>query len=234
MATLSELRDDDLRWAVVLRERTRLADALHDGALQEVLGLRQDCAGAVAGDPVALAGLQDGLRRMTAELRALTGAMHEPSLDELPLREAIDRVVGALRIRGRVRIVVDVEPGTDGFNDPVVRETVRELVTNVARHAAATTAVVGIALAGDDLVLRVVDDGVGLDPAEADAARAAGHIGLGRLSRRARRLGGDVEILPVVPSGTSVTVRFPVGALRQPAAADRDAFAAQLLRMETR
>ncbi|MEV4423213.1 ATP-binding protein [Patulibacter sp. NPDC049589] len=173
MATLSELRDDDLAWAVVLRERTRLADALHDGALQEVVALRRNCTDAIDGDRVALGGLQDGLRRMTAELRALTGAMHEPSLDEVTLREAVERVVGALRIRARLEIAVDIDAATNGYNDPVVRETVRELLTNVAQHANATTVAVTIALVGNELQLRVVDDGIGFDPVAAGLARSS-------------------------------------------------------------
>ncbi|MSW49995.1 MAG: diguanylate cyclase, partial [Actinobacteria bacterium] len=215
MATLSELRDDDLTWAVVLRERTRLADALHDGALQELLGLRQDCVDVLAGDAEAVHRLHDGLRRMTEELRVLTGAMHEPTLEELPLGEAVDRVVAALRIRGRLEIAVDIDPATDVYNDAVVRETVRELTANVARHAVATMVAVSISLVGDDLRLRVVDDGIGFDTVKAETARAAGHIGLGRLARLVERLGGEVEIRPAVPTGTSVAVRLPVGALHR-------------------
>jgi two-component system NarL family sensor kinase len=214
MATLSELRDDDLAWAVVLRERTRLAEALHDGALQEVVALRHRCGDAIAGDAAALAGLREGLRRMTNELRALTGALHEPTLDELPLRAAIDRILAAVPGRAGLHVDIDVEPAAERFNDPVVRETVRELTMNVAQHAQATMAAVSITLADGDLRLRVVDDGVGFDPVKARIARAAGHIGLGRLERVAERLGGSVDICPAVPAGTSVTVCLPVGELR--------------------
>lgn len=214
MATLSDLRDDDLAFDVVLRERTRLADALHDGALQEVVMLRHDCTDAIGGDLQALQPLQDGLLRMTTQLRALTSAMHEPSLNELSLREAIGRIVGALQTRGRLEIAVDVDRAADGYNDPVLRETVRELTTNVAQHANATMVAISIALEHDEIRVRVVDDGTGFDPVKAKTARTAGHIGLARLQRLADRLGGTFDMGPAVPVGTIATVRLPAATLR--------------------
>lgn len=203
-----DLYDDDIAFDAMQRERTRLADALHDGALQEVFALRRDCR-RVTCEGDARHDLDDGLGRVMTELRTLTGALHEPSLDEVSLRTAVGRIVAAVRIRNRIVITVDVAPGADGYNAPVVRETVRELTTNIAQHADASIATIAIALEGDDLVLRVADDGSGVNPAKAESARAAGHIGLTRLRRSADRLGGSFDLRPAIPAGTVATVRFP-------------------------
>lgn len=208
MSPDGDLHDDDIAFDATLRERTRLADALHDGAMQEVIALRQNVKDATCDDE-AQHEIDDGLQRVMTELRALTGALHEPSLDELSLRDAVGRIVTALKARNRLEITVDIDANTDRYNDPAVRETVRELTTNIAQHANASIATISISLEDHDLVLRIADDGSGFDPAEADAALAAGHIGLGRLRRLADRLGGTFDMRPAVPSGTIATVRLP-------------------------
>jgi signal transduction histidine kinase len=86
-----------------------------------------------------------------------------------------------------------------------VVQMAREALSNVSRHAQATTCRVSLYRAEDDTVLEVDDDGRGFDPA---LAAGAGH-GLRNLRERAERLGGHTEIQSTPGAGTKVQVTIP-------------------------
>ena len=67
-------------------------------------------------------------------------------------------------------------PASDA--ERVVFGVVRELVTNVVKHAKAESVLIELALTDDQLVAVVADDGVGFDEESAARRLAAGHIGL--------------------------------------------------------
>ena len=79
----------------------------------------------------------------------------------------------------------------------------REALSNVARHAHATTVRVGVALADGRLTVTVVDDGQGIEQTDRRS-------GLDNMHRRAEELGGGFAIGPTSPHGTTVTWSVPV------------------------
>jgi len=194
-------------------ERTRFADALHDGALQELAALRQDVAGAIDGDVPSLPDLEGRLERLGTELRGLAGALHEPSLEDASLDIALERVAERHRLRGRLEIAIDVQDPAIAFSDPLLREAVRELLANVEQHARATTVTVSVDVRDDLLELRVADDGTGFDPAAAARARHDGHLGLARLERLAGMLGGRLAMASGAAGGTVARVLVPTAGL---------------------
>jgi two-component sensor histidine kinase len=82
----------------------------------------------------------------------------------------------------------------------------KEAVNNVARHSGCTGAEAGLTLEADTLVLRVHDNGRGLDTQQAGRGN-----GLGDMRARAKALGGEVEIDGGRDGGTTVTLRVPLG-----------------------
>jgi len=129
-------------------------------------------------------------RSMLAEVRAL--------LDEYgaPLGFA-----PALRFSGPVDAVLD---GTVGDH---VLATLREMLSNVVKHARASAAQVELHVSTDWAMLRVSDDGIGMAP---DATGVLGS-GLGNLRARACGLGGVMRIGAARPRGTCVEWLVPVG-----------------------
>jgi ligand-binding sensor domain-containing protein/two-component sensor histidine kinase len=84
----------------------------------------------------------------------------------------------------------------------------KESVNNIARHSGCTEAEAGLTLEADTLVLRVHDNGRGLD------TQQTGHgNGLSDMRARAKALGGAVEIAGGRDCGTTVTLRVPLGRL---------------------
>ncbi len=89
-----------------------------------------------------------------------------------------------------------------------VLATLREGLSNVARHAQASKADVEIAVnvgGNGELLLRITDDGIG--PPAADQPRGNG---LDNMAARAVKRGGSFEIAPCSPSGTQITWRVPI------------------------
>jgi signal transduction histidine kinase len=82
----------------------------------------------------------------------------------------------------------------------------QEAVTNVARHAKATSVEVTLRKEGDDLVLEIKDNGVGIS---ADAEHKARSFGLIGMRERAILLGGTMEIRGDEGKGTTILVRIP-------------------------
>src|SRR6266508_4008012 len=91
-----------------------------------------------------------------------------------------------------------------------ILQLAREALSNVGRHANATTCRVSLHQEDGAVWLEVDDDGRGFDTA---AAAGAGR-GLGNLRARAARLGGRAEIVSTTGEGTTVRVAIPVE--RQP------------------
>jgi PAS domain S-box-containing protein len=83
----------------------------------------------------------------------------------------------------------------------------QEALTNVARHASATTVQVRITREGGELVLSVEDDGSGISEEKRSSTRSLGVIGM---RERAALLGGGVQITAARGGGTRVVARVPV------------------------
>lgn len=203
-------RPEDLLWRAIARERTKLANALHDGALQSLMVAQQEVTEAREEHGLALAELSASVQQAMNELRALTGALHEETLQELPLGQAIGQIAHALSLRGGVAITLHIAPAADGYRDSFLREAVRELLTNVVQHARASTAAVALTVEDEELLIEITDDGTGFDPKAARAARTAGHLGLQRLERIAAKSGGSFAMTSQEPRGTRATLQLPV------------------------
>jgi two-component system, NarL family, sensor kinase len=100
-----------------------------------------------------------------------------------------------------------VRPASDA--ERVVFGAVRELVTNVVKHAEAQSVLIELSLADDQLVAVVADDGVGFDEERAARQLAAGHVGLASQRLRVEAAGGRLDAFPVEPHGMRMAVSVP-------------------------
>jgi len=187
------------------RERRRLAGALHDEAVQNLLAARHELA--AGGD---LAFVQQGLDRTVDQLRDAIFDLHPAALDHAGLAAALEAVAAHAGRRAGFRWQVEVDPAAAGLHDQLLFSLARELVINVAKHARATAATVRVRRTPAELLLEVADDGVGLDPARLRDAPLDGHIGLASATERVEALDGLLEIAAQPGRGTLVRVRIPL------------------------
>ena len=210
-AQRARLLDDTVR--IEERERRELAEHLHDGALQSVLGARQELDSVRNGsDPDALDRADDALREASRLLRSTLGELHPAVLEQAGLAAAITDLAAAVERRTALRISVDTVGWPADLrttSDPMLFATARELLTNVVKHADARN--VELSVEFDDGMARVVvvDDGRGVDDATLDRRVAEGHIGL--VSRRVRleQQGGSLTVTRRPGGGTAAIAEVP-------------------------
>jgi two-component system NarL family sensor kinase len=194
------------------RERRRIAEALHDGALQTVLAAKQDLREAIRanGDKSGVARASELLVDVSNDLRQVTRELHPSVLDEAGLAAALQTLADSFSERTGVPVDCSIDyPQRHPF-DATLYGVARELLSNVARHANAHRVVLELFDEGDGVTLNVRDDGVGMDPADLSRRLREGHIGLASHRARIETLGGTVEFRPVA-HGTWVAVRLPIG-----------------------
>jgi PAS domain S-box-containing protein len=200
-------------------ERARLAREVHDVLGQELTGLKMDVAWvarrtepAQASD-VVMARLQSMLTRidsMMGTVRRIATELRPGALDDLGLCEAIEG--HAREFHARSGIAVEFVPFErnlvlDSARSTAIFRVVQELLTNVARHAAATRVRVALRVEGDTLVLSVEDDGVGITDAQIASPSSLGLLGI---RERALVFGGECRVDGAPGRGTTVTVRIPL------------------------
>ena len=193
------------------RERRQVAEALHDGPLQTLLAARQDLREATGpnGDPAGAARAAELVGDVSRELRQLTRQLHPSVLEEAGLEPAVRGLVETLVERTGAAVQCEIDYPDRHREDAMIYGVARELLTNVARHAGATTVWLTLRDDGDAVTLDVRDDGVGIDPAVISRRVAEGHIGLASQRSRIETMGGSWEFEPV-DRGTWVRVMVPV------------------------
>ncbi|HEY4279573.1 MAG TPA: ATP-binding protein [Conexibacter sp.] len=187
------------------RERRRLASALHDDAVQNLLAARHELA---AGGERAF--VEQGLDRTIGQLRDAVFDLYPAALDHAGLAAALEAVAAHAGRRAGFRWTVDVEPAAAGLHDQLIFSLARELVINVAKHAQAQALTVTVRRTASELLLEVADDGIGLDPARLRVAPLKGHIGLASATERVEALDGALEIAAEPGQGTLVRTRLPL------------------------
>ena len=194
-------------------ERDRVARDLHDGAIQEVYGtaLSLRAIAAEAPEPLRerLAHIIDAQDSIIRHLRATVLGLTRPVLEETGPTELVTRTVSeAERSLGFVPDL-RVQGGLDALSDTLLIEhlllSLREMLSNVARHAHARSVEVAVVVTPSTVEVAVTDDGVGLD-----AATSKGY-GLSNLARRAAVLGGVFSLTERPSGGACARWRVPRG-----------------------
>jgi signal transduction histidine kinase len=181
---------------------------LHDGAQQRLVTLAlqvRTLEMAIPDDPAELrsriAGIGDGLRTASDELRELAHGVHPAILSRGGLRPAL-RDLGR-RAPLPVEVNVDVPARLPQAVEIAAYYTVAEALTNAAKHAQASTVTVNVETEATSLRISVADDGVG------GASLDAGS-GLLGLEDRVAALGGTLRLSSTAGAGTTLIAEMPL------------------------
>ncbi|CAA9536504.1 MAG: hypothetical protein AVDCRST_MAG30-4284 [uncultured Solirubrobacteraceae bacterium] len=189
------------------RARRRLAEALHDEALQNLLAARQLLD---AGDPGSAALARTGLDEGVAQIRQAVFDLHPYLLEQAGLRAALQAVAERAGRRAGFAVDVEVDPAAEGPRDQLLFSVARELIANAAKHSGAATLTVRVRAGAGGIELTVADDGRGIDAELVTAAQAEGHIGLASCAERAEAVGGDLAVTRGAGGrGTVARMRVP-------------------------
>ncbi len=195
------------------RERRALAEQLHDGALQYLLGARYDLEDArERADPEAFARLDLALGESSRLLRSTVAELHPAVLEHAGLARALRRLADSAATGGRLAIAVELDGWSDELRTPVdglLYAAARELLSNVVKHAEATSATITLSHERGRARLVVADDGRGIDEEAAEHSAASGHIGLASYRARVEAAGGTLSFSGANGSGTTALVELP-------------------------
>jgi signal transduction histidine kinase/PAS domain-containing protein len=193
------------------RARRRISEALHDGALQELLAVRNELYALEGrgGDDDALASAQERLTAILARLREVMSAMHPTMLHYGGLEAALLAVAEQEFAGQAFEAHVEVDDEAAGAHDELVLSLARELLANAARHAAASRVEVEVRREPGEILLSVTDDGSGLMPGRVEAALAAGGIGVASCRERVEALGGSLTVRSAPGAGTRAVALIP-------------------------
>jgi signal transduction histidine kinase len=202
--------------AGIATERTRLAAEIHDTLAQgftSIITLAQ--AAESATDPAVvshrLTQVVGTARDNLAEARALVAALSPADLHTSGLGDAVRRQLERLAGQTGIRTACHL----DGrFADlptavqVVLLRCLQEALTNVRKHAHATTVEAWLTTTGTSVVLTVTDDGVGFTAPASGVASPTSGFGLAGMRARVEDAGGVCTVQSRPGAGTTVTVRL--------------------------
>jgi two-component system sensor histidine kinase UhpB len=200
-------------------ERARIARDLHDQLGQELVYLRikaQSLAEQMGDLPDAYEALVE-LVKLIDQTRSTSHRIAEsvspPILDDMSLVRAVRLCAGEFSKHSSIACYVDVSIDNPSVPKEVATAAYRilqEALTNVWKHAHASEVHVSIGKTRKTLVLRISDNGVGLDSTVPDKSS----LGLVGMRERARLAGGSVRITNRRSGGAQVVARLPLDGSR--------------------
>ena len=201
-------------------ERTRIAREIHDELGQlltaikmDLRGLEKTAARTDAATPPALADRIAAITQLAdnaiVTVQNIAAELRPGILDNIGLAPALRHEAGRFQERTGIvcRLQLPSQPAEVSRDTATaVFRIFQEALTNVARHAHATTLDISLQEQGEQLVLEVADNGRGLPPDALDAPKSLGLLGM---IERAGQLGGEVTFQSPAPGGTRVRLHLP-------------------------
>ncbi|WP_202125272.1 sensor histidine kinase [Actinomadura physcomitrii] len=206
---LAERRRDAER-LTLLEDRDRIAKDLHDTVIQRLFATAMTLMAAIKMTQKrevavrvqrAVDDLDDTIRQIRSSIFALQATGDEESLRSR-VRALVDSAAEQLGFSPSVRLDGLLDTAVDDDTGEQLLAVVREALSNVARHAQAGQAVVAIDV-GDEVTLRVEDDGVGI-------GEGGRRSGLRNMSERAEACGGSFSTRRRPGGGTILVWRVPL------------------------
>ncbi len=207
---------DQVRRLAVVDERDRISRDLHDSAIQAIYAQTlalDDVPDLVEDDPDEARRRVDesidALHAVIRDIRNFIFGLRPVLLESGTLADGLRHLATELHRNGGVQVEVQVDDAAGWLHElPLERVAelltiVREALSNVARHAAATASVISLATSPEQLRLELADDGRGFRAAERPDR---GHHGLANMRARTEAMGGRFEVKSEPARGTRIIV----------------------------
>ncbi len=211
----------DQRVQLQEQERKRIADDLHDAVGQSLSAIKYSLERAMEHlvrpslGPVGpvLEGAVARVQRVVDEVRMISMNLRPSVLDQFGAASAARWLCREWStVYAGIDLMANIEV-EDGDIPPelatTVFRTIQESLNNIAKHADASQVIVTIRRIGDNVELRVQDDGRGFQPIALTGSGIRSH-GLRSMRERAERVGGRFVVLSAPGRGTTVEVAWPL------------------------
>ncbi|MGW6446595.1 PAS domain-containing sensor histidine kinase [Lentzea sp. NPDC055074] len=189
------------------RERQRIAWDVHDDTIQAMVAVDmrlQLLARKLPGEHrEALDQLDGAVRATISRLRNLVFRVRPPGIERQGLRDSLAVYLADTAMAAEIRYRLEREPGHDAAI--TIFRICQEALTNVRKHARASSTVLELSTVDHGFLVRVVDDGVGIP----DLDPNAGHFGLIEMRERAEAAGGWCTASASQGGGTVVEFWLP-------------------------
>jgi signal transduction histidine kinase len=201
------------------RERRSFAEDIHDTAMQSLAFSALKIKSMVDSKQYngkALTDLQEiesFITKAIQEIRSVTFQICPPVLHHLGLEAALKGIVDDVNSRYGMMITfvnhIQQPPDLTEAIKILIYRSIRELITNIIKHAKTRKAYITLNLMGNDLIVSVEDSGIGFDVKKM-AEQNSKNFGLSAISRRFRALQGDMEIYSDSQRGTHIILVAPL------------------------
>jgi signal transduction histidine kinase len=204
---------DEMERLVVLEDRERIAKELHDGVIQALfaVGMGLEATAMMTSEEdltTRIEGAVNEIDRVIRDLRNYIFGLRPGILADRELDKALRTLVDEFRAKSGVVTIVELDEEVAAGLASVAADVIqlaREALSNVGRHAHATTCRVSLRHEDHMAVLEVDDDGTGFDLATTPRGE-----GLTNLEQRAGSLGGAASIDSIAEQGTTVRIELPL------------------------
>jgi PAS domain S-box-containing protein len=197
-------------------ERTHIARELHDDLGQILASLRMDLTLLQAADGTSadslrlMAGMEQNLLTAIASLRRIATNLRPRALDEGGLYFALKGLCDDFVERYTIPCTLladEAELRLDDGASTAIFRIVQEALTNIARHAEASTVTMNLFRSNSDLLVTIRDDGRGIRPEDMEKAESLGLIGM---RERIWAMNGEITITADDGPGTRIDIVVPV------------------------
>ncbi len=200
-------------------ERTHIARELHDDLGQLLASLRMDLnllqkePGASANSLRLMKGMEEVLLTAITSLRRIATNLRPRALDEGGLYFALQGLRDEFMERHGIACTLyadEAELRLDDAASTAIFRIVQEALTNIARHANATTVTLYVYRVDHQLLVSIRDDGRGIAPADLEKVQSLGLIGM---RERVWAMQGEITVSSDEPPGTRIDVLLPLDRL---------------------
>jgi len=197
-----------------LQERQRLARELHDSVAQVLYSIALGARTArilLDRDPNKLAETLDYVLALAqagqAEMRALIFELRPESLEAEGLVTALKKQAESVQARYGLRVVMELgaEPSLPFMMKETLYRIAQEALHNIVKHAHATTVELRLRALATEILLEVIDNGIGFNLEQS----FPGHLGMQSMRERVAHLGGTLQITSASGRGAQVRVVIP-------------------------
>lgn len=221
IASLQRLSTERAEWsetlkqATITEERQRLARELHDAVSQQLFAIsmmtsavQQNITSDSQKSRRQIGMIEEMASIAQSEMRALLLHLRPAHLEGKRLKEGVEDLLHELHEKHDLNItwhIQEIDDVAKGIEDHLFR-IIQESISNVLRHAKASTLQVNLALIHNQIRLKVQDDGIGFDL----GSEKLSSYGLQSMNERVNEIGGVLDIISLPNKGTQIDVKVPL------------------------